>query len=187
MDQPPNSTPQTRQNLSGRKRKNVEAALLDFIQAPIPVATTEPNVDRAFFESLLPTVCAFSEDEKLEYRSDVLNIVRQIRKRRRDAQSYSQNYTHQSTPMNPASPLRPPTQPATYSPHVTQPQPNTSRPLHSSFFWQPHSQHYDLQESQPSYSRVNSPMVSPNSVVSPTSSVVSQDAETDFDIYSAVE
>lgn len=35
--------------------------------------------DRAFFDSLLPTVNTFNIEQRLEFRSEVLNIVKRIR------------------------------------------------------------------------------------------------------------
>ncbi|XP_029712837.2 uncharacterized protein LOC109405708 [Aedes albopictus] len=68
-------------SMNHAKDAKFESALIDFIKAQAPVAP-EPNPDRAFFESLLPIVEKFSEDEKLDFRSQVLELVKSIRKSR---------------------------------------------------------------------------------------------------------
>lgn len=49
-----------------------------------PIPTTPPivpeiNPDRSFFESLLPSISSFTEDQKLEFRCEILNIIKRMR------------------------------------------------------------------------------------------------------------
>ncbi|CAG4962436.1 unnamed protein product [Colias eurytheme] len=41
------------------------------------------NEDEAFFASLLPTVVKYSEDERLEFRIEVLSVMRKIKEKRK--------------------------------------------------------------------------------------------------------
>ncbi|GBN53285.1 hypothetical protein AVEN_207586-1 [Araneus ventricosus] len=53
---------------SARKRKrDLEATLIQFMKSPVPqpVAAPEPNADRSFFDSILPSIKDFTEDQKL--------------------------------------------------------------------------------------------------------------------------
>lgn len=87
--EPPPRTVDQRQK---KRKRDLESALVDFIQAPIalpPALTPEPNADRAFFESLLPSISSFSEDEKLEFRSEILGIVQRMRQRQQAAVAYT--------------------------------------------------------------------------------------------------
>ncbi|GBN86780.1 hypothetical protein AVEN_230289-1 [Araneus ventricosus] len=47
---------------------------------PQPVAAPEPNADRSFFDSILPSIKDFTDDQKLEFRSEVLSIFKRMRK-----------------------------------------------------------------------------------------------------------
>ncbi|GBM94937.1 hypothetical protein AVEN_82891-1 [Araneus ventricosus] len=70
---------------SERKRKpDLEASLIQFIKSPVPqpAAAPETNADRSFVDSILPSVKDFTEDQKLEFRSVVLSIVKRMRKSR---------------------------------------------------------------------------------------------------------
>lgn len=41
------------------------------------------NEDEAFFASLLPTIVKYSEDERLEFRIEVLAVMKRINDKRR--------------------------------------------------------------------------------------------------------
>lgn len=45
-----------------------------------PVTVELPDEDRAFFDSLIPTIKTFTADQKLDFRSEVLNIVRRMKR-----------------------------------------------------------------------------------------------------------
>ena len=40
------------------------------------------NEDEAFFASLLPTVVKYNEDERLEFRIEVLNVMKKLKEKR---------------------------------------------------------------------------------------------------------
>ncbi|XP_015600889.1 uncharacterized protein LOC107270406 isoform X2 [Cephus cinctus] len=62
---------------TAKRRRQFKSALLKFINTPI---TPEPeDQDRSFFECLLPIVRKLDEDRKLQFRSEVLNILQRIR------------------------------------------------------------------------------------------------------------
>ncbi|XP_016657241.2 uncharacterized protein LOC100569798 isoform X1 [Acyrthosiphon pisum] len=46
------------------------------MNAPIP---SQIVPDRSFFESILPSISNFTEDQKLEFRCEVLKIIQQMR------------------------------------------------------------------------------------------------------------
>lgn len=93
-----------RYNQNSRKRKrDIESTLIDFMKAPIPVpsvaAVSEPDPDRSFFESILPSIRQFTEDEKLEFRSEILNLIQRMR-----TSSSSQTHRYQvNTPYIPST------------------------------------------------------------------------------------
>ncbi|CAL1678899.1 unnamed protein product [Lasius platythorax] len=79
----PSSPPRYDQNTKKRKR-NLESTLIDFMKAPIPSQPrtrpeSEPNADRSFFDSLIPAISGFTEDQKLEFRCEILNIIKRMR------------------------------------------------------------------------------------------------------------
>ena len=74
-----------RYNEVSRKRKHdIESSLIEFMKAPMPCSTIAAvpetnNPDRAFFESILPSISCFTEDQKLEFRCEILNIIKRMR------------------------------------------------------------------------------------------------------------
>ncbi|CAL1275995.1 unnamed protein product [Larinioides sclopetarius] len=53
------------------------------MKSPVPQsapAPEPPNADRSFFDSLLPSIKDFTEDQKLEFRCEVLSLVKRMRK-----------------------------------------------------------------------------------------------------------
>ncbi|KAG6443053.1 hypothetical protein O3G_MSEX002669 [Manduca sexta] len=66
-----------------RKRKSSKRKELEYVESPFPEAACSYSVaeddDRSFFESLLPAVRSFDLDQKLEFRSNVIAIVKSIR------------------------------------------------------------------------------------------------------------
>ncbi|XP_030753489.1 uncharacterized protein LOC115880427 [Sitophilus oryzae] len=55
-----------------------ESVISDYFSTPIEFQPIDD--DKAFFDSLLPTVRTFTIDEKLEFRLEVLNISKRIRR-----------------------------------------------------------------------------------------------------------
>ena len=60
-------------------KRSIEESLINYMNAPIPVAPVDTNPDRAFFESMLPCIQLFTEDEKLYFRGEVLNLAKRMR------------------------------------------------------------------------------------------------------------
>ena len=72
---------------------DLESSLIDYLNTPIPsqiirIPASEPNPNRSFFDSILPSIANLTEDQKIEFRCEVLNII----KRMRAATLPSQNY-----------------------------------------------------------------------------------------------
>lgn len=65
-----------------RKRKaDADPFTPEFVNVDVPssAATPEQNDDRSFFESILPFVSCFTEDQKLDFRCEVMNVIKRIR------------------------------------------------------------------------------------------------------------
>ncbi|XP_076656101.1 uncharacterized protein LOC143360834 [Halictus rubicundus] len=73
----PSRPPQLYTQNTRKRKRDIESALINFMNAPVP--DPKPNADRSFFESILPSLTGFSEDQKLEFRCQVLNIICRIR------------------------------------------------------------------------------------------------------------
>jgi len=71
------------QNLTKKRKHDFETTLIDFMNAPIPSPIVPPvsetNPDRSFFESVLPSISNFTEDQKLEFRCEVMKIIQRMR------------------------------------------------------------------------------------------------------------
>jgi len=102
---------------SRKRKRDLESSLIDFMKAPLPSSTVtavpEPNADRSFFESILPFVSGFTEDQKLEFRCEVLNIIRRMRIPQQNTSHINlppqQRYTGYSTYQSPPNLLSSPT------------------------------------------------------------------------------
>lgn len=70
-------------NTRKRRKDELQSTLIKFMKTPIPTPPAptipETNPDRSFFESLLPSICEFTEDQKIDFRSEVLNLVKRMR------------------------------------------------------------------------------------------------------------
>lgn len=77
------TSPTYTQNSTKKRKHDFETSLIDFINAPIPspigTPVSEINPDRSFFESVLPSISNFTEDQKLEFRCEVLKIIQRMR------------------------------------------------------------------------------------------------------------
>ncbi|XP_060858140.1 uncharacterized protein LOC132935564 [Metopolophium dirhodum] len=86
--------PSYTQSSSSKKRKHdLESSLIDYLNTPIPsqIITTpapEPNPDRSFFDSILPSIANLTEDQKIEFRCEVLNIIKRMRAATLPPQNY---------------------------------------------------------------------------------------------------
>ncbi|XP_047032914.1 uncharacterized protein LOC124639540 [Helicoverpa zea] len=79
----PEDSPSTIENLK-RKRTSKEETDIEYVDTPFPDAsvsfsTPVEDEDRSFFESLLPAVREFNMDQKLEFRSEVLCLIKGLR------------------------------------------------------------------------------------------------------------
>lgn len=79
----PEDSPSTIDNLK-RRRTTKQETDIEYVDTPFPDATVSFNTpaeddDRSFFESLLPAVREFNMDQKLEFRSEVLCLVKSLR------------------------------------------------------------------------------------------------------------
>ncbi|CAG9814632.1 unnamed protein product [Phaedon cochleariae] len=90
-------SPRYEQNSSKKRKRDLESALIDSMKAPSPsslvASAPEPNADRSFFESILPSISNFTEDQKLEFRCEILNIIKRMR-----MTSFPQNYRNTPNP-----------------------------------------------------------------------------------------
>ncbi|CAG9791257.1 unnamed protein product [Diatraea saccharalis] len=67
-------------NLESKKKKTEGIEFVDsFPDMTCNTIFTEEDEDRSFFSSLLPAVRQFSVDQKLEFRSEVISIIKKIR------------------------------------------------------------------------------------------------------------
>lgn len=74
--------PSTIENLKRKRIPNVKTENMEFVETPAPVFPDNFSMedeDKSFFESLLPAVREFNIDQKLEFRSQVINLVKNIR------------------------------------------------------------------------------------------------------------
>ncbi|XP_078048306.1 uncharacterized protein LOC144475855 isoform X1 [Augochlora pura] len=67
-----------------RKRKHdTESTITELTKTTIPSQSEsdqlEYNADKSFFDSLIPSLSGFSEDQKLEFRIEILNIIKRMR------------------------------------------------------------------------------------------------------------
>lgn len=86
-------------NKPSKKRKSdVESCLIDFMKTPISAAAVpERNPDMSFFESILPSISGFTEDQKLEFRCEILNLIKRMRMSNQQNIRYASNMSY-STP-----------------------------------------------------------------------------------------
>ncbi|XP_050064634.1 uncharacterized protein LOC126553526 [Aphis gossypii] len=71
--QKPEQPPPYNQRSMKKRKSDIETSLIDFMNTPIPTPTViqELNPDRSFFESILPSISDFTEDQKLDFRYEV--------------------------------------------------------------------------------------------------------------------
>lgn len=72
-----------------RKCSSTDLCTTNFVQVvETPPPTVDHgnavNYDQSFFDSLIPFILQFDEDQKLEFRTEVLNLVRKIKKQKRN-------------------------------------------------------------------------------------------------------
>ena len=90
--------------------------MINFKQAPISSHSGLPelNADRSFFESLFPPLSDFTEDQRLEFRSDALKIIQRMRREQTslfNSQPVYTRYTVLQVPSHLPLPLPPASKP----------------------------------------------------------------------------
>ena len=89
----PPSTSASSTGAASKRQREFESSLLQFINSP--VAVEPPDEDKSFFDSLIPTIKSFNEDQKLDFRSEVLDVVKRI-KRQNQTQIPSMTFPSQT-------------------------------------------------------------------------------------------
>ncbi|KAK9879177.1 hypothetical protein WA026_004025 [Henosepilachna vigintioctopunctata] len=79
-----------------RQQRELKSSLINFIKSPTLI--DPPDADRSFFESLIPIVRQFTEDQKLEFWSDVIAIIRNIKRKSAILQETQHNPTQTLVP-----------------------------------------------------------------------------------------
>lgn len=125
--------------------------MIDFLNAPIPAQTIqtpapEPNPDRSFFESILPSITNLTEDQKLEFRCEVLNIIKRLRTAPSHNYGYQPNIQY-NAPRYPTSEL------SNYSPQTTSTTDQHSKHLSPSLDFSNYTQRPQFQQFPPRYSQ----------------------------------
>lgn len=80
-----NLTPNNSVSHKRSRKHDLESSLLAFMNAPIPSPTTkeiQANPNQSFFESLVPILNGFTEEEVIDFRMEVLSIIKRIQKAR---------------------------------------------------------------------------------------------------------
>lgn len=80
-----------------RKKVKHDSDAIEYVNSIIPDATCSyPNEDedRSFFESLLPAVRKFNLDQKLEFRSEVICLIKTIRNQKKIKVDPSDDFSH---------------------------------------------------------------------------------------------
>lgn len=152
--------PRYDQGTSKKRKRDIESSLIDFLNAPVSVQTIptpalEPNPDMFFFQSILPTITNLTEDQKLEFRCEVLNIIKRLRAApniqpnvQPNIQPYIQPKIQYNTPAYPSSGL----------PHYYSPQPTFHQNSTHSTPTQNFSSYLHLPRSQQSSQRCTQPL-----------------------------
>lgn len=157
------------QNSTKKRKRDIESTLIDFMNSPIPsttapVVVSEPNADKSFFDSILPYISTFTTDQKLDFQSEVLNIIKRYRN-----PNPPQNYEYPSN----VSYYKPPSQASIYStrPHNMYQSSIQQRTRQTTLFV------------QPPHSGLNFNPISPGSSSSTTIGTPSYSEEDSMDIF----
>lgn len=173
----PESRPVYNQNSTKKRKRDIESTLIDFMNSPIPSTTVpvvvpEPNADKSFFDSILPYISTFTADQKLDFQSEVLNIIKRYRN-----PNPPQNYEYPSN----VSYYKPP--------HVPVPMHPSQASIYST---RPHNVYQSLIQQrtrqttpfvQPPHSGLNFNPISPGSSSSTTIGTPSYSEEDSMDIF----
>lgn len=133
------------------------------MNTPIPTPTSpaiqELNPDRLFFESILPSISDFTEDQKLDFRCEVLNIIKRMRKPPQNIPQY-----HTSLPF---------TETSAVSKQYAQLQTVQQHPLYTR-----------LPQARPSKNIYSRQFVPPSIISPPTPSTTTYSDENSMDLFS---
>ena len=82
-----------------RKRKidEVDKALIEALEMTKDPPKPTPNEDESFFASLLLSVTGYSQDEKLQFRIEILQVIQKIKSNRHQLQQPLRTFSTQST------------------------------------------------------------------------------------------
>lgn len=71
------------ENSSRKRKRDIKASSPDVrkspASSPVVASAAESNPDRSFFDSIIPSIKDFTEDQKLELRCEILNIIKRMR------------------------------------------------------------------------------------------------------------
>lgn len=161
-----NSTPNNSVSHKRPRKHDLESSLLAFMNTPIPSPTTkeiQANPNQSFFESLVPILNGFTEEEVIDFRMEVLSIIKRIQKTRQrpiptanppnfnymgyppHPDTHNIIYSHQPPPKSTLTPTQSSQLPTGIATNNNQ----TFPPLHQNYL-QLHESYYPL--SQPSTS-----------------------------------
>lgn len=133
------------------------------MNTPIPTPTSPAiqklNPDRSFFESILPSISDFTEDQKLDFRCEVLNIIKRMRKPSQNIPQY-----HTSLPF---------TEPSAISKQYAQLQTIQQYPSYTR-----------LPQARPSENIYSRKFVPPSIISPPTPSTTTYSDENSMDLFS---
>jgi len=103
-----NSTPNSSFNHKRTRKNDLESSLLAFMNAPMPSLTTkeiQSNPNWSFFESLVPILNGFTEEEVIDFRMEALSITKRIQKARQRPTSTANppNFNYMGYPSHPGT------------------------------------------------------------------------------------
>lgn len=106
-------------NNSSKRKRDLESSLLastNFLSVPSTTPTVQSHPDQSFFESIVPILNGFTEEEVIDFRIEVLSIIKKIKKARKCTRQTPSHFNCIKS-----------SQPGT---HMTYPQPH----LHESYY-----------------------------------------------------
>lgn len=89
-----NSTPNGSFNNILKRKHDLESSLLAFMNVHKSSPTTkkiQSNPNQSFFESLVPILNGFTEEEVIDFRMDVLSIIKRMQKARQKCRNSTRN------------------------------------------------------------------------------------------------
>nr|XP_034194112.1 uncharacterized protein LOC117610620 [Osmia lignaria] len=62
-----------------KQQRDLDPCLIDHLQTPVPCSVDEIDDDKSFFNSILPLVRSFNIEQKIEFRCEVLMLIKKVR------------------------------------------------------------------------------------------------------------